>query len=77
MFRLALRAAPRALPRVAAPVARVPAFRAYSAAAGLSRADVTSRVLEVLSSFEKVDEGKVSGLVLGQGTRVRGGRRGT
>lgn len=58
MFRLALRAAPRAIVRPAV-AARAPvAFRAYSAAA-LTKEDVTSRVLDVLKSFEKVDGAKV------------------
>ena len=33
---------------------------AYSAAAGLSKEDITTRVLDVLKSFEKVDGSKVS-----------------
>lgn len=32
---------------------------AYSAAAGLSKEDITTRVLDVLKSFEKVDSSKV------------------
>lgn len=32
---------------------------AYSAAAGLSKEDITARVLDVLKSFEKVDGSKV------------------
>lgn len=55
MFRLALRAAPRAVPR--ATVAPISA-RAYSAAA-LTKEDITKRVMDVLRSFEKVDQGKV------------------
>lgn len=35
-------------------------YRSYSAAAGLSREDVQTRVLDVLKSFEKVDPSKVS-----------------
>ncbi|EJF67035.1 acyl carrier protein [Dichomitus squalens] len=33
---------------------------AYSAAAGLSKEDITTRVLDVLKSFEKVDRSKLS-----------------
>ncbi|WOO76838.1 Acyl carrier protein, mitochondrial [Vanrija pseudolonga] len=62
MFRLALRAA--ASPARAAVLARPavaarPAFRAYSAAA-LTKDDITSRVLDVLKSFEKVDAAKLT-----------------
>jgi len=32
----------------------------YSAAAGLDKEQVTSRVLEVLKGFEKVDQGKLT-----------------
>ncbi len=56
MFRLALRAAPRYVRPVAVP--RAMAVRAYSAAS-LTKEDVTSRVLDVLKSFEKVDASKV------------------
>ena len=49
-------------------VSRVPltfAQRAtYASAAGLSREDITSRVLEVVKSFEKVDPTKASYLRL-------------
>lgn len=63
MFRLALRAAPRAVPRAtAAPIAA----RAYSAAA-LTKEDITKRVMDVLRSFEKVDQGKVCRLPLPDG----------
>ncbi|EJT48670.1 hypothetical protein A1Q2_08283 [Trichosporon asahii var. asahii CBS 8904] len=55
MFRLALRAAPRAVPRVAVPISA----RAYSAAA-LTKEDITKRVMDVLRSFEKVDQGKLT-----------------
>ena len=34
----------------------------FSAAAGLSKEDITTRVLDVLKSFEKVDGSKVSSL---------------
>ncbi|KZT55540.1 acyl carrier protein [Calocera cornea HHB12733] len=34
--------------------------RAYSAAAGLSKDEITGRVMEVLKSFEKVDGAKLS-----------------
>lgn len=45
-------------PAVARPT---PVFlsRGYAAAAGLSKDDISSRVLEVMKSFEKVDGGKV------------------
>lgn len=59
MFRLALRAAPRYVRPVAVP--RAMAVRAYSAAS-LTKEDVTSRVLDVLKSFEKVDASKVSSM---------------
>ncbi|WWC70941.1 acyl carrier protein [Kwoniella pini CBS 10737] len=35
-------------------------YRNYAAAAGLSKDDITSRVLDVLKSFEKVDGTKLS-----------------
>jgi hypothetical protein len=35
------------------------AARTYAAAAGLSRSDIESRVMEVMKTFEKVDGGKV------------------
>ncbi|WVF68995.1 acyl carrier protein [Kwoniella sp. CBS 6097] len=60
---LRLRAAATPIARAALPVAPVrPAFqyRGYAAAAGLSKDDITSRVLDVLKSFEKVDGGKLS-----------------
>ncbi|BEI86220.1 hypothetical protein CcaverHIS002_0605070 [Cutaneotrichosporon cavernicola] len=57
MFRLALRAAPRYVRPVAVP--RAMAVRAYSAAS-LTKEDVTSRVLDVLKSFEKVDASKLA-----------------
>ncbi|WVQ96510.1 acyl carrier protein [Kwoniella sp. CBS 9459] len=64
-LRLRAGAAPLALAR--APLASVrpaPAsafqYRGYAAAAGLSKEDITSRVLDVLKSFEKVDGGKLS-----------------
>lgn len=49
------------------------AARGYAAAAGLSKDDITVRILDVLKSFEKVDSSKVRGyafsdrLVGGQG----------
>ena len=40
-----------------------PAFRApYSAAAGLSRDDIQTRILDLLKGFEKVDQSKVVSL---------------
>ncbi|OCF46020.1 acyl carrier protein [Kwoniella heveanensis CBS 569] len=56
-------ASPVVLARAALPTAVArPAFqyRGYAAAAGLSKEDITSRVLDVLKSFEKVDGGKLS-----------------
>nr|XP_018262166.1 acyl carrier protein [Kwoniella dejecticola CBS 10117]OBR84324.1 acyl carrier protein [Kwoniella dejecticola CBS 10117] len=35
-------------------------YRGYAAAAGLSKDDITSRVLDVLKSFEKVDGTKLT-----------------
>ncbi|WWC88656.1 acyl carrier protein [Kwoniella dendrophila CBS 6074] len=35
-------------------------YRSYAAAAGLSKDDITSRVLDVLKSFEKVDHTKLT-----------------
>nr|XP_019045427.1 acyl carrier protein [Kwoniella bestiolae CBS 10118]OCF24357.1 acyl carrier protein [Kwoniella bestiolae CBS 10118] len=35
-------------------------YRSYAAAAGLSKDDITSRVLDVLKSFEKVDSTKLT-----------------
>ncbi|WRT67966.1 acyl carrier protein [Kwoniella shivajii] len=35
-------------------------YRSYAAAAGLSKDDISSRVLDVLKSFEKVDSTKLS-----------------
>lgn len=47
---------------VFAPWSRLPQFAAYSAAAGLSREQITSRVLDVLKGFEKVEQSKVCGI---------------
>lgn len=58
MFRLALRAAPRAALVRPAALPRATAVRAYSAAS-LTKEDIQSRVLDVLKSFEKVDASKV------------------
>ena len=62
-LRLAVRSVAR--PRLA--IAAIPSTRSrilqsasYSAAAGLSKEQVTSRVLDVLKGFEKVDQSKVS-----------------
>lgn len=65
-----LRTARTAL-RQAAPIALRPqplafslkplAARGYAAAAGLSKDDITVRILDVLKSFEKVDSSKVRG----------------
>ncbi|KAI0348491.1 acyl carrier protein [Trametopsis cervina] len=62
-LRLALRSVAR--PRIA--VAALPSTRSrvlqsasYSAAAALSKEQITSRVLDVLKGFEKVDQGKLT-----------------
>ncbi|KAI0691321.1 acyl carrier protein [Cytidiella melzeri] len=62
-LRLAVRSVAR--PRIA--IAALPSSRgrvwqnaSYSAAAGLSQEQVTSRVLDVLKGFEKVDQTKLS-----------------
>jgi hypothetical protein len=51
----------------------------YSAAAGLSRNDIQTRVLDVLKSFEKVDGSKVSvgvhGSGFGSGAQKQAGAR--
>ena len=58
---------------VAARFQQVPQFtqkwnaRSYSAEAGLTRETISARILEVLTSFEKVDPAKVRGLVLAGG----------
>ncbi|KAL1931648.1 hypothetical protein VTP01DRAFT_9791 [Rhizomucor pusillus] len=58
-----LNAASRAA-AIRAPVARIVApaalVRFYSAGAGLSQADIESRVLDILRGFDKVDQSKVS-----------------
>lgn len=57
-----LNAASRAA-AIRAPVARIVApaalVRFYSAGAGLSQADIESRVLDILRGFDKVDQSKV------------------
>ncbi|WVQ73313.1 acyl carrier protein [Cryptococcus sp. DSM 104548] len=68
LLRSSLPALRSAAPRVLRPqpaqlrAAVKPAFalRAYSAAAGLSKEDITTRVLEVLKDFEKVDSAKLT-----------------
>lgn len=63
LFRIAARAS--ALPRIAVTVSRSATttqrlpFRSFSAAAGLSKEDIETRVLDVLKGFEKVDKTKV------------------
>lgn len=64
MFRLAARSVIAPVARRSAVVAapRMTAFavqRSYSAAAGLDRKAIESRVLEVISSFEKASADKV------------------
>lgn len=62
-FRLALRSAARpnlaarALPRTQLP--RFAPRATFSAAAGLSKGEIETRVLDVLKGFEKVDPAKV------------------
>nr|XP_031864376.1 acyl carrier protein [Kwoniella shandongensis]KAA5531448.1 acyl carrier protein [Kwoniella shandongensis] len=41
-------------------IVAAPISRSYAASAGLSKDDISSRVLDVLKSFEKVDGGKLS-----------------
>lgn len=66
MFRAAIpafRAVARSSVIAARPVAqtqRIAGQRWYAASAGLDKEQITSRVLEVLKGFEKVDGGKVS-----------------
>ena len=66
MFRAAIpafRAVARSSVIAARPVAqtqRIAGQRWYAASAGLDKDQITSRVLEVLKGFEKVDGGKVS-----------------
>ena len=64
-LRLAVRSVAR--PRFA--VATLPVTRSrvlqqasYSAAAGLKKEEITTRILDVLKGFEKVDQSKVGGL---------------
>ncbi|WVR06508.1 acyl carrier protein [Kwoniella sp. DSM 27419] len=52
--------APLALARPVAQPATFIKARGYAAAAGLSKDDITSRVMDVLKSFEKVDGAKLS-----------------
>ncbi|OSX67442.1 hypothetical protein POSPLADRAFT_1037995 [Postia placenta MAD-698-R-SB12] len=66
-FRLAARsvARPRLVlaPRVATALpqrSRVLQYAAYSASAGLSKGDITARVIDVLKGFEKVDPAKLT-----------------
>lgn len=50
-----MRAAPAPMARLAQPIA----IRSYAAAAGLSKDQISERVMEVMKTFEKVDGGKV------------------
>lgn len=54
-----LRSAVRPIAASALRPAPIAFSRTYAAAAGLSKDDISSRVLEVMKSFEKVDGGKV------------------
>ncbi|KAI0788556.1 acyl carrier protein [Abortiporus biennis] len=60
-FRLAARNMTRpGLAMMARPSSRVMQLARYSAAAGLSKEQITTRVLDVLKGFEKVDPAKLS-----------------
>lgn len=74
--RTALRqTAPVALrPQPLALTLRPLAARGYAAAAGLSKDDITVRILDVLKSFEKVDSSKVRGDAFSD--RLAGGQGG-
>jgi NADH dehydrogenase (ubiquinone) 1 alpha/beta subcomplex 1, acyl-carrier protein len=63
-LRVACRASALTRPRFSAatfvrPRIWLPPRAAFSAAAGLSKEDITTRVLDVLKGFEKVDHAKV------------------
>jgi len=60
--RLAFRNVALARPSIALRARQtIPSFRAnYSAAAGLSRDDIQTRILDVMKGFEKVDPAKLS-----------------
>ena len=53
-----------AAPRVAFAARNWTAPRAYSAAAGLSKEEISTRVLDVLKGFEKVDRSKACSVLL-------------
>ena len=61
ILRAPIRAATFALARPAALVRPAPIAlaRGYAASAGLAKDDISSRVMEVMKTFEKVDGGKV------------------
>lgn len=61
ILRAPLRAASFALARPSAALrpASITLARGYAASAGLAKDDISSRVLEVMKTFEKVDGGKV------------------
>lgn len=67
-----VRASPMAMARFAQPIA----VRSYAAAAGLSKDQISERVLEVMKTFEKVDGGKVGLCVMlcdgDRSTRIAG-----
>lgn len=65
-IRLAARSIPRpavfsrlAITRPALATQSPAIWRSYSAAAGLTKEDITARVLETIKDFEKVDPSKV------------------
>ncbi len=61
-LRLAVRSVTRPRVALASPAlyrSRILQSASYSAAAGLSKEQITSRVLDVLKGFEKVDPAKV------------------
>lgn len=60
IFKTASRVATYQVAQPAARLAPIAAGRFYSAAAGLDRSDVESRILEILKGFDKIDPAKVS-----------------
>ena len=66
LFRVAARTSflSRQAFRVSRPTTQLPLRAAYSAAAGLNKEDIQTRVLDVLKGFEKVDQSKVRVLPL-------------
>ncbi|KAK7463668.1 mitochondrial acyl carrier protein [Stygiomarasmius scandens] len=62
LFRVAARTSflSRQAFRVSRPTTQLPLRAAYSAAAGLNKEDIQTRVLDVLKGFEKVDQSKLT-----------------